>query len=258
MYGHYGWSLGAGDRFAFQSRLSPSCICEWRWLCIRVACSARHGRNHAGSSSPASDACWQVSSFFFSRSQTVDLNCCHVASAKIIASLPNVLYYRKPLQVNGGGIDVRLGNETFGSPSSDFLDPNSNPTPQSIDYRFSVGQLPLWAKKQINTASVDDNAALGSNVRSLGVDLPKGRWAQRVQQGDGITVKSVYDSDEVIPFPLSRNAIDSDGGGGGGGGSKDSSIDSGTETKYSSDYRRETVNNKKVGRKRFLGVLCNE
>lgn len=146
---------------------------------------------------------------------------------------------RKPPQVNGDGIDVQLDNETFGPPPPDFLDPNANPTPQSVgvDYRFSVGQLPLWAKKQIST---DDSAALGSNVRSLGIDLPKGRWAQRVQQGDGITVKSVYDSDEVIPFP-SRSAIDSDGGVGGGGGSKDSSIDSGTETKCSNDYRRGTT-----------------
>jgi len=105
----------------------------------------------------------------------------------------------------------------------------------------------------MNTASgTDDNTALGSNVRSLAVDLPKGRWAQRVQQGDGITVKSVYDSDEVIPFP-SRSAIDSDGGVGcGGGGSKDSSIDSGTETKCSSDYRRETIVTKRVG---IVGIV---
>lgn len=152
---------------------------------------------------------------------------------------------------------MRLDNETFGSPPPDFLDPNANLTPQSVgvDYRFSVGQLPLWAKKQINTASVEDSAPLSSNVRSLGVDLPKGRWAQRVQQGDGITVKSVYDSDEVIPFPPSRNAIDSDGGGGGGGGSKDSSIDSGTETKCSSDYRRETIISKRVSRRGFLSVF---
>lgn len=152
---------------------------------------------------------------------------------------------------------MRLDNETFGSPPPDFLDPNANLMPQGVgvDYRFSVGQLPLWAKKQINTASVDDSAPLSSNVRSLGVDLPKGRWAQRVQQGDGITVKSVYDSDEVIPFPPSRNVIDSDGGGGGGGGSKDSSIDSGTETKCSSDYRRETIINKRVSRRGFLSVF---
>ncbi|XP_076663120.1 WD repeat domain 62 [Andrena cerasifolii] len=149
---------------------------------------------------------------------------------------------KRPPQVNGTGIDIQLDNETFGSPPPEFLDPNANPTPQNVgvDYRFSVGQLPLWAKKQINTANADESTGLGSNVRPLGVDLPKGRWAQRVQQGDGITVKSVYDSDEVIPFPPPRGALDSDGGGG-GGGSKDSSIDSGTETKCSSDYRRETI-----------------
>ncbi|XP_026674266.1 mitogen-activated protein kinase-binding protein 1 isoform X11 [Ceratina calcarata] len=146
---------------------------------------------------------------------------------------------KRPPQVNGTGIDIQLDNETFGSPPPEFLDPNANPTSQNVgvDYRFSVGQLPLWAKKQINT---DESATLDSNVRPLGVDLPKGRWAQRVQQGDGITVKSVYDSDEVIPFPPPRGALDSDGGGN-GGGSKDSSIDSGTETKCSSDYRRETM-----------------
>ncbi|XP_043514267.1 uncharacterized protein LOC122530918 [Frieseomelitta varia] len=151
---------------------------------------------------------------------------------------------KRPPQVNGTGIDIQLDNETFGSPPPEFLDPNANPTsPQNVggvDYRFSVGQLPLWAKKQINTANADESGVLGSNARPLGVDLPKGRWAQRVQQGDGITVKSVYDSDEVIPFPPPRGAIDSDGGGG-GAGSKDSSIDSGTETKCSSDYRRETM-----------------
>ena len=125
------------------------------------------------------------------------------------------------------------------------MDPNANPSPQSIDYRFSVGQLPQWAKKQINTAGPNDPPALSSGVRSLNVDLPKGRWAQRVQQGDGITVKSVYDNDKIIPFPPTRSGNDSDGGGG-GGGSKDSSIDSGTETKCSSDYRRDSILIKRV------------
>ncbi|XP_014602674.1 PREDICTED: mitogen-activated protein kinase-binding protein 1 isoform X7 [Polistes canadensis] len=149
---------------------------------------------------------------------------------------------KRPPQVNGSGIEIQLDNETFGSPPPEFLDPNANPTPQNagVDYRFSVGQLPLWAKKQINTTTVEENTTVGSTVRPLSVDLPKGRWAQRVQQGDGITVKSVYDSDEVIPFPPPRGSVDSDGGGG-GGGSKDSSIDSGTETKCSSDYRRDTI-----------------
>ncbi|XP_025602508.2 uncharacterized protein LOC105683743 isoform X1 [Athalia rosae] len=152
---------------------------------------------------------------------------------------------KRPPLVNGGGVAVHLDNETFGAPPPEFLDPNANPTPQgtSIDYRFSVGQLPLWAKKQITTATATEEASpLGSGVRTLGVDLPKGRWAQRVQQSDGITVKSVYDSDPVIPFPAPRvgGGVDSDGAGG-GGGSKDSSIDSGTETKCSSDYRRDTI-----------------
>ncbi|XP_043495006.1 mitogen-activated protein kinase-binding protein 1 isoform X7 [Polistes fuscatus] len=149
---------------------------------------------------------------------------------------------KRPPQVNGSGIEIQLDNETFGSPPPEFLDPNANPAPQNagVDYRFSVGQLPLWAKKQINTTTAEENTTVGSTVRPLSVDLPKGRWAQRVQQGDGITVKSVYDSDEVIPFPPPRGSVDSDGGGG-GGGSKDSSIDSGTETKCSSDYRRDTI-----------------
>jgi len=144
---------------------------------------------------------------------------------------------KKPPQVNGGGIEnTRLDNETtFDSPPPDLLDPNANPTasPQSVDYRFSVGQLPLWAKKQMNTASTEEG---GASARPPGVDLPKGRWAQRVQQGDGITVKSVYDSDEIIPFPRD-------------GGSKDSSIDSGTETKCGSDYRRE-AGSKRVSARR--------
>lgn len=150
--------------------------------------------------------------------------------------------------MNGSGIEMQLDNEHFGSPPPEFFDQHANPATANVDvdYRFSVGQLPLWAKKQINTAKVEESVGSSSGPRSLGVDLPKGRWAQRVQQGDGITVKSVYDSDEVIPFPPPRSGLDSDGGGGGGGGSKDSSIDSGTETKYSSDYRRDPIIIKRV------------
>ncbi|XP_051175417.1 mitogen-activated protein kinase-binding protein 1 isoform X1 [Leptopilina boulardi] len=146
------------------------------------------------------------------------------------------------VQLNGDAVDLQLDNETFGPPSAEFLDPNANHPHHDggIDYRFSIGQLPLWAKKQINTTNNDSKTSGNSGARSLCVDLPKGRWAQRVQQGDGITVKSVYDSDEVIPFPPPRGGIDSDGNGG-GCCSKDSSIDSGTETKCSSDYRRESI-----------------
>jgi hypothetical protein len=60
-------------------------------------------------------------------------------------------------------------------------------------HRFSVGPLPLWAKKQMQ----HDTAP---NLPPRQMDLPKGRWAQRLDAG-GITVKSVYDSDSIIPFP---------------------------------------------------------
>ena len=52
------------------------------------------------------------------------------------------------------------------------------------DYRFSVGKLPVWAKKQL---------AGSPGSGSSDPDLPKGRWAARI--GDHVTVKSHYDSD---------------------------------------------------------------
>ena len=85
--------------------------------------------------------------------------------------------------------------------------PGSNPKPEDLfnnsvpetppplassdnDYRFSVGKLPVWAKKQL---------AGSPGSGSSDPDLPKGRWAARI--GDHVTVKSHYDSDSVIPFP---------------------------------------------------------
>lgn len=141
--------------------------------------------------------------------------------------------------MNGGGIAVE-SEIMYSSPTPDMFEQNAQT--MSPDYRFSSGQLPLWAKK--HTSNNEENVNVGSTARSI--DPPKGRWAQRVQQSDGITVKSVYDSDEVIPFPGPRGAFDSDAGGNGGVGSKDSSIDSGTETKCSSDYRRDTMVIKRV------------
>lgn len=185
-------------------------------------------------------------------------------------------------KINTTTNDLQYDNNTFGPPTPDFFEQNTETTTatQSIvdDYRFSVGQLPHWAKKQINTNTnstatttatlssssssalststtaaasvasatttataidtVNDNS-VSSGVRSLGIDMPKGRWAQRVQQTDSITVKSIYDSDEIIPFPVPRSGLVDLG-------SKDSSIDSGTETKSSSDYRRDTISIKRV------------
>lgn len=67
---------------------------------------------------------------------------------------------------------------------------------QESSIRFSMGQLPLWAKKQMTEPQGPGN---GAGDRG-GVDLPKGRWAQRVPN-NAITFKSHYDTDSVIPFP---------------------------------------------------------
>ena len=46
----------------------------------------------------------------------------------------------------------------------------------------------------------------GSSTKG-GVDLPKGWWAQRMDttNASGITVKSFYQGDSVIPFPPSQS-----------------------------------------------------
>ena len=62
--------------------------------------------------------------------------------------------------------------------------------------RFNMGQLPLWAKKQMTEPQGSGN---GAGDRG-GVDMPKGRWAQRLHN-NAITFKSHYDTDSVIPFP---------------------------------------------------------
>ncbi|XP_046444516.1 mitogen-activated protein kinase-binding protein 1-like isoform X5 [Daphnia pulex] len=121
--------------------------------------------------------------------------------------------------------DLKTDNEEFGSPPPELFDPNANANQQGMeeDYRFSVGQLPLWAKKQIGE---NNPPKPGSNSTNKGgVDLPKGRWAQRMDttNASGITVKSFYQGDSLIPFPPSQmekgNLADSDG-------SKDSSLES--------------------------------
>lgn len=57
--------------------------------------------------------------------------------------------------------------------------------------RFSVGQLPQWAKKQL-TEDSSEPAALRREMMA-----PKGRWAQRAETIVG--VQPFYNSQ---PFPL--------------------------------------------------------
>ncbi|BES87447.1 WD domain, G-beta repeat [Nesidiocoris tenuis] len=111
-------------------------------------------------------------------------------------------------------INGHTDNEEFAIPSADSFDPNAN----QPDYRFSVGHLPVWAKKESDSTDL-----IGSGgVRVLG---PRGKWAHRIDHS-GITIRSIYDSDSIIPFPNSPSdkKIDSDGS------KEDSSVDSGAET----------------------------
>lgn len=71
----------------------------------------------------------------------------------------------------------------------DFRDTNANNV--DGDYRFSIGQLPLWAKKHIS----DETSPPASFTK--GVAAPKGRWAQRAERNAGI--KSIY-PDPILPF----------------------------------------------------------
>lgn len=59
-------------------------------------------------------------------------------------------------------------------------------------YRFSIGQLPQWAKKQLTEETIQ------SPILTKGVVAPKGRWAQRAENAMG--VKSFYSSNPY-PFP---------------------------------------------------------
>ncbi|CAH1956634.1 unnamed protein product [Acanthoscelides obtectus] len=129
----------------------------------------------------------------------------------------------------------RVENEVFSDSSTfDFYEGTNT---LDVNYRFSIGQLPQWAKKQLT----EDASQPPSFAK--GVAVPKGRWAQRAENAMG--VKSFY-STNPYPFPppggikklhwllKPRNRrFDSDGG------SKDSSLDSGTEIKNYQESRKE-------------------
>ncbi|XP_023225162.1 mitogen-activated protein kinase-binding protein 1-like [Centruroides sculpturatus] len=68
----------------------------------------------------------------------------------------------------------------------------------SPEYRFSIGQLPGWAKKQIVEDSTT-SSSYSESESSLTIQ-PRGRWAQRVD-GQGLVVRSYLPSDSIIPYP---------------------------------------------------------
>ncbi|KAK8387938.1 hypothetical protein O3P69_020086 [Scylla paramamosain] len=122
-----------------------------------------------------------------------------------------------------------IDNEDFRQGSENIFDQNAN-EPEEPDYRFSMGQLPLWAKKQMTEPQGPGN---GAGDRG-GVDMPKGRWAQRLHN-NAITFKSHYDTDSVIPFPArDKRHPDSES-------SKDSSLEEnvGVHKQYLAGPRKE-------------------
>ncbi|XP_042204556.1 mitogen-activated protein kinase-binding protein 1-like isoform X9 [Homarus americanus] len=123
-----------------------------------------------------------------------------------------------------------IDNEDFRPATEDMFDQNANEA-EEPDYRFSMGQLPLWAKKQMTEPQGPGGGAGDRGV----VDMPKGRWAQRLHN-NAITFKSHYDTDSVIPFPArEKRAADSES-------SKDSSLEDsvGVHKQYNTP-RRENM-----------------
>ncbi|XP_042907111.1 mitogen-activated protein kinase-binding protein 1 isoform X2 [Parasteatoda tepidariorum] len=99
----------------------------------------------------------------------------------------NAIAITKPIQL--------LDNNGDKTDNSDLVNNvNANETTPP-GYRFSIGQLPLWAKKQV-LEKLPDN----SNQNLPPPIPPRGRWAQRVD-GQGLVVRSFLEADSVIPFP---------------------------------------------------------
>ncbi|KAG1714748.1 Mitogen-activated protein kinase-binding protein 1 [Nymphon striatum] len=76
--------------------------------------------------------------------------------------------------------DDSMDKINFQTATPEFLNPNSNDIGDDLNipgYRFSVGQLPAWAKKKINE---DHNPSSFSEPKSVNPVQPKGRWAHRV------------------------------------------------------------------------------
>lgn len=72
-----------------------------------------------------------------------------------------------------------------------------------MEFRFSFGQLPDWAKKQMKGESVSNSPVPPARKT---VALPQGKWSERVEQSSNLTIKSFYHSDTVVPVPFAKPA----------------------------------------------------
>ncbi|CAM1318924.1 WDR62 (predicted) [Pycnogonum litorale] len=85
----------------------------------------------------------------------------------------------KPMKIAS---ELSIDKKQFVAATPDLFDENSNDVVQDLNipgYRFSVGQLPSWAKKQITTDEGSPPNSGGTRNDNFSVQ-PKGRWAQRV------------------------------------------------------------------------------
>ncbi|XP_035215773.1 mitogen-activated protein kinase-binding protein 1-like isoform X2 [Stegodyphus dumicola] len=96
----------------------------------------------------------------------------------------------KPLQ-------LLEASEEKNADETDLVNENNHIEITPPGYRFSVGQLPLWAKKQM-LEKLQESPGINQNLPPP--VPPRGRWAQRID-GQGLVVRSYLDSDSVIPFP---------------------------------------------------------
>merc|ERR1712025_794940 len=85
-------------------------------------------------------------------------------------------------------------HEEFGSPTKEFLKaPESSPDPM---YRFSVGKLPIWARKKVTT-DVAHTRSTSVNEESV-IQSPRGKWATKHADfdNDSENVLERFENDE--------------------------------------------------------------
>ena len=70
-------------------------------------------------------------------------------------------------------------SEEFGSPTQDFLDMARPSLSPDAAYRFSVGKLPVWARKKVTK----EGHEMPPSSREVG-GSPRGKWASSQVQGD--------------------------------------------------------------------------
>ncbi|XP_013176440.1 PREDICTED: mitogen-activated protein kinase-binding protein 1-like isoform X2 [Papilio xuthus] len=122
-----------------------------------------------------------------------------------------------PVGSNGAsGLDSETDSQ-LGSPPRDIPDTTKFGTPVVADYTLRIGKLPSWAKKSLGDelAAPGGGAPPATPAATPPAPPARGKWATRIQ-------------------PANEKRVDSDG-------SKDSSLDSGTDTRYIEKRRDQNV-----------------